>query len=40
MLLMGTGGHVLATRRMLAAVKRGAERFSAHTDAIGEAEAS
>lgn len=26
MLLMGTGGHVLATRRMLAAVKRRAER--------------
>jgi hypothetical protein len=26
MLLMGTGGHVLVTRRMLAAVKRRAER--------------
>ena len=26
MLLMGTGGHVLVTRRMLAAVKRSAER--------------
>ena len=26
MLLLGTGGHVLVTRRMLAAVKRGAER--------------
>jgi hypothetical protein len=26
MLLMGTGGHVLATRRMLTAVKRSAER--------------
>jgi hypothetical protein len=26
MLLMGTGGHVLVTRRMLAAVKRNAER--------------
>jgi hypothetical protein len=39
MLLMGTGGHVLATRRMLSAVKRGAEPFSA--DAVGEgAEAS
>jgi hypothetical protein len=36
---MGTGGHVLATRRMLAAVKRRAERFIADTDAEG-AEAS
>ena len=26
MMLMGTGGHVMATRRMLAAVKRAAER--------------
>lgn len=26
MLLLGTGGHVLVTRRMLAAVKRSAER--------------
>lgn len=34
MLLMSTGGHVLATRRMLAAVKRGAERFI--TDADGD----
>ncbi len=40
MLLMGTGGHVLTTRRMLTAVKRAAERFSAHADAIGEDEAS
>jgi hypothetical protein len=39
MLLMGTGGHVLATRRMLAAVTRRAERFIADTDAEG-AEAS
>jgi hypothetical protein len=39
MLLMGTGGHVLATRRMLAAVKRAAERFIADADGEG-AEAS
>jgi hypothetical protein len=39
MLLMGTGGHVLAARRMLAAVKRRAERFSVEAHAEG-AEAS
>lgn len=39
MLLMGTGGHVLATRRMLAAVKRRAERFIPDVD-DGGAEAS
>lgn len=37
MLLMGTGGHLLATRRMLATVKCGAERFIADAH---EAEAS